>query len=344
MKTQRKRRSRRLRRILALPLGLGLGLLELVAVERSAAAETVQSCRRRGCRLNINTYRCVCPRRPPRLTRSQVCNRRAGCEWHGHVGRCHCGRKPPRGESQRPVRPTAPTSYDRRTGITWITIRGGSFNMGDPMFIYTRPVHRVRVDTFRMAKSTVTVAQYRRCVKAGKCTLPPQRRGCLWGRHGMDNHPVNCVSWHQAVRYAAWAGGRLPSEAEWEYAARSGGKRFPYPWGKQRPSCKLAVMAYVGCAVNGPERVCSRPLGNTLHGLCDMAGNVWEWTADWHNRTYSGAPSTADAWTSGSRSDRMTRGGGWGMMDTNSRSTYRTSRRATTKVGYLGFRVVRSGP
>jgi formylglycine-generating enzyme required for sulfatase activity len=126
---------------------------------------------------------------------------------------------------------------------------------------------------------------------------------------------VNCVTWHQAKRYCEkWAGGRLPSEAEWEYAARSAGQAITYPWGDEKATCHYAVMNVdahtAGCDTGRTMEVCSKKPGNTDQGLCDMAGNVWEWVEDdWHYN-YKGAPDDGSAWLDDPRgSDRVVRGG-----------------------------------
>ena len=105
-----------------------------------------------------------------------------------------------------------------------------------------------------------------------------------------DDLPVNCVDWHSAAAFCAWSGGRLPTAAEWEYAARSGGRDQRYPWGDDAPTCERVVMRdeEVGCGRGFGQvwRVCSKPAGNTTQGLCDMIGNVDEWVSDWFDAGY----------------------------------------------------------
>lgn len=175
-----------------------------------------------------------------------------------------------------------------------------------------KPMHGVKVGTFRMSKTEVTVAQYRACVKAGRCTKPNTGKYCNWGKARRGAHPVNCVDSRQSRAFCRWAGGRLPSEAEWEYAARSGGKDWKYPWGDEAATCYRTVMDRrgIGCGKKRTWPVCSKTAGNTSQGLCDMAGNVQEWTEDcWHDN-YSGAPSDGSAWTKNCSSTfRVIRGG-----------------------------------
>jgi iron(II)-dependent oxidoreductase len=194
-----------------------------------------------------------------------------------------------------------------------------------------------------MTKTQVTVEQYKACVDAGVCTAPDTGDYCNWGQSDRGKHPINCVDWHQAQAYAKWAGGRLPTEAEWEYAARSGGRDWKYPWGNENATCERAVMydGDLGCGRESTWPVCSKPRGNTTHGLCDMAGNVWEWVQDWYHDSYKGAPTDGSAWEKPTGSSRVDRGGSWG----NGAGSVRAAIRNHASPGYrhdtLGFRLAR---
>ena len=129
------------------------------------------------------------------------------------------------------------------------------------------------------------MAQYALWARRPQCSDLPAGQPTPQERSGGPDHPVARVTWHQAHGFCKWMGGRLPTEIEWEYAARSGGRAIPFPWGKAPPSCERAIVPrrgsrHAGCDTGGTWPVCSRPDGNTRDGLCDMAGNVSEWVAD----------------------------------------------------------------
>ncbi len=236
------------------------------------------------------------------------------------------------------------------TGLTWISITGDTFQMGsDAGDANELPVHPVTVPSFEMTKTEVTIEQYQVCFDAGICTEPTGYTStlwCLWGFADVGAYPLNCVKWGQAVAYCKWAGGRLPSEAEWEYAARSGGQDIIYPWGDDAPTCEYAVMdeGAGNCDPSGPlvgtAVVCSRTAGNTDQGLCDMAGNVWEMVQDCYHDDYSGAPADGSAWED-SISDRVRRGGSTNEGGYYQRVTSRLASDPAYDNLYVGFRCAR---
>ena len=146
----------------------------------------------------------------------------------------------------------------------FVRIEGGSFMMGsddEEAYDSEQPVHQVQVSTFWMAESEVTVAQYQRCVDAGVCTEPSiGSEYCTWGKSGYENHPVNCVDWGQARTFSRWVGGDLPTEAQWEYAAR-GGQSFRYA-GSDNPD---EVAWYDANAESTREVKTKRPNGYGLY-------------------------------------------------------------------------------
>ena len=234
------------------------------------------------------------------------------CRYPDEIRRLKGGKKKPR---------------RRKLNLRWVRITGGSFVMGASSGKFSgKPAHTVRVRSFSILKTEVTVAQYRACVKRGKCRKPDwQEPGNNYnlktgsskyyvGFTG-DDQPVVGVNWKDAVAFCKFAGGRVPTEAEWEYAARSGGRAWMYPWGNTPATCSRTIMMEQnnrGCGRNRTWPVCSRPAGNTLQGLCDMSGNVWEWTADCWHTSFNGAPTDGSAWTQGcSNANHVYRGGSW---------------------------------
>jgi formylglycine-generating enzyme required for sulfatase activity len=254
---------------------------------------------------------------------------------------------PARPEPARPspARPDPAPPSPARPLIDWVALPAGTFDMGSDVGEDDQlPVHRVRVEAFELSRSEVTLAQYRACVAAGACSEPGRGEACNWGLSGRDAHPVNCVDWNQATQFAAWAGGRLPSEAEWEYAARSAGRAQTYPWGEDNPSCGRVVMhdgVADGCGRGATWPVCSKPGGSSAQGVCDLIGNVREWVADgWHD-SYAGAPADGSAWVDGAQPYRVSRGCSWNNDGPPCRADSRLPDEPDDRIEYLGFRVAR---
>ena len=240
------------------------------------------------------------------------------------------------------------TDVDDPFELTWVEIPGGSYMMGgDELTAAEMPVHEVAIATFEMTRSEVTAGQYARCFDDGTCTAPETGSRMTWEVAVKVHHPANGVTWFQANDFCVWAGGRLPSESEWEYAARSGGADLKYPWGDVDPTCDFCIMdeeeGSQGCGTGGTEAVCAVSAGNTEEGLCDMAGNVYEWMMDTWHPTYDGAPTDGSAWIDGTSADWAIRSGSYrsvsdvSALQTRGRLPYGTSEPD------LGFRCARGG-
>lgn len=223
-----------------------------------------------------------------------------------------------------------------KADIQWVRIPEGTFSMGSGNGS-EGPAHSVTIKSFQISKTLVTNKQYKACVAAGACS-PATYYG---SQYEEDDQPIVGVDWNQANTFSQWVGGRLPSEAEWEYAARSAGKDQKYPWGNEEATCSLAVIS--GCS-RATISVCSKPAGNTQQGLCDMAGNAWEWVQDWYHDSYNGAPIDGSAWERPAGSVRVNRGGTWNGHAGPARSAYRNYGNPDGRLYSLGFRPARSLP
>lgn len=187
------------------------------------------------------------------------------------------------------------TQISIKDGMDQVCVPEGEFQMGSEIGEDNqKPVHSVWLDAFWIDRTEVTSAMYQKCVQDGVCS----ELSSVFEYYGNDyyskyaDHPVIYNDWDQAKTYCEWAGKRLPSEAEWEKAARGTDGRM-YPWGNDNPSCSLenfnhgepALSPYHGCA-GTTNVVGSYPLGASPYGALDMAGNVWEWVNDWYGDQY----------------------------------------------------------
>jgi iron(II)-dependent oxidoreductase len=235
--------------------------------------------------------------------------------------------------------------------LDWVEIEGGTFPMGYALGQEDeQPVHDVTVPTFEITRTEITAIQYSPCVSAGDCEEPTTGSRYNWMVSGRANHPINGVDWENADAFCAFVGGRLPSEAEWEYAARSEGQDLVYPWGDDEPTCDFCIMnddeLGLGCDENRTWAVCSKQDGNTEQGLCDMSGNVYEWMADYYYYDYNGAPTDGSAWDVPpyeEYADRTIRSGSFqaGPEITALRTSGRTLSVETEQFTDLGFRCAR---
>jgi formylglycine-generating enzyme required for sulfatase activity len=233
-----------------------------------------------------------------------------------------------------------------------LRVPAGAFVMGtDKEGKGDGPAHRVVLThAFYIDRTEVTTSAYAACVAKGACSPVGVHSGDVvettWGCNAdkdRPNHPVNCVDRAQSARFCASLGKRLPTEAEWEYAARGDGLRA-YPWGNEEPSdCEQAVLPGVKGACGekkGTSDVASTPLGKSPVGAFDMAGNVWEWVSDGYEPYPSGeVTDPAVAPKTGSRG--ILRGGSWDYSPTSARTTYRLPFQASSGNVSIGFRCAR---
>lgn len=164
-------------------------------------------------------------------------------------------------------------------------VPAGSFTMGsDTSYADSRPAHLVTLDAYWIDKTETTNAQYALCFAAGACTAPIRGNVNHYGLSNYENYPV-IVDWTQAYNYCNWAGKSLPTEAQWEKAARGDDARI-YPWGNTIPDGPKTANYYVSYAINELVAVGRYPTDLSPYGVLDMAGNVKEWTADWYDASY----------------------------------------------------------
>ena len=222
------------------------------------------------------------------------------------------------------------------------------------------PYHQVSVPSFKMDAYEVTNAQYiqflnaegnicfeNECVDSDASTtyFKLSETGGVWSvESGFENSPIVEVTWYGAKAYCEWAGKRLPSESEWELAARGTDERL-YPWGDETATCDYAVMndGGNGCGTAAPYywAVGSKPSGISPYGLFDMAGNVWEWVEDdWHDDySVTGRPDDGSAWIDSPRgSYRVLRGGSWDGNYQDLRASNRNYGSPANSYNHGGFR------
>lgn len=228
-----------------------------------------------------------------------------------------------RRQRRKPARPAKPKPDPTR--LDWVEIAGGTYTMGSPDGDWDERPRRVTVGRLQVARSEVTVAQYLACVEAGVCKRTEGGVHCNADVPGRAQHPINCVDLARARQYASFVGGRLPTEAEWEYMARSRGAHQRYPWGEADLGCHRAL--YRGCRDDGTAPVCQHQGGHSAQGVCDLAGNVWELVEE-------GLVQNA--------SQVVIRGAGWDDLPKAVRMSNRSWLGGNDYRWDIGFRVVRS--
>jgi formylglycine-generating enzyme required for sulfatase activity len=247
---------------------------------------------------------------------------------------------------------TAPSATAAGVAEDMIKIPAGTFTMGnDKEGPGDRPAHKVTLKSFYIDKTEVTADAYRACADAGVCTARNvhPKRGYAAGAYGCNiekergSHPANCVDREQADAYCTWAKKRLPTEAEWEYAAR-GSESREYPWGNSAPtSCAQAVLSGIGGSCG--QRKGTMPVGSAIDGaspfgVLDMAGNVFEWVADGY-APYDAGDQTDPLVPLGNKKG-VIRGGSWDYSAQAAKTSFRTSWVSEAGNASIGFRCARS--
>jgi formylglycine-generating enzyme required for sulfatase activity len=198
----------------------------------------------------------------------------------------------------------------------------GIFLMGDESssaYTNEKPVHEVYLDAFWIDKYEISNHQYKKCVESGNCSKPNDE--ALFNNSRFENFPVVNITWNQAKEYCIWAKRDLPTEAQWEKAAR-GTKGQIYPWGNFPPNNKTANFNNI---IGKSTMSGNYPDGTSYFGSHDMAGNVWEWVNDWYSKDYYFSQSV---WNNPEGADsiqlKVIRGGSWSSPAGQLRSSYRS--------------------
>ncbi len=232
------------------------------------------------------------------------------------------------------VTPASLTSQNG--GVELLLIPGGHFTMGSTQgegYNSEHPAHGVDIRPFYLGRYPVTNEEYAQFLQAN----PKENEPAYWAdrRFNQFRRPVVGVTWDKALRFAQWAGGRLPTESEWEYAVRAG-STSQYFWGESVTDADDYAWH------RGNSQGTTHPVGEkrpNAFGLYDMAGNAWEWVHDrWHD-DYQGAPGDGSAWELGEIGRRVIRGGSWYYEPANLRSANRDRDNPDYWNGNLGFRL-----
>lgn len=219
-----------------------------------------------------------------------------------------------------------------------LAVAAGEFVMGcneavdDACDDDEKPMHTVSLSAFEIEQTEVTQGQYTACVLDDACSPP----ACAWDCE-QPGLPAGCLDWQQAQDYCAWAGRRLPSEAEWEKAAR-GSEGALFPWGDDAPDCALAHLA--GCG-DGPAPAGSLEDGASPYGALDMAGNMVEMVADWYDAEYYASSPASDPTGPSSGERYVGRGGGYRSEADWLRASKRDWYDLADSAASLGFRCAR---
>ena len=221
-----------------------------------------------------------------------------------------------------------------KIAFDWVTIPAGEFTMGSNDNDREKPIHKVYLAEYQIARVPVTNEQWGMFLQDSGYNWA--KRNELWKNglpRGKEKHPVVWVNWHDSMAFCKWAGVRLPTEAEWEKAARGTDGR-KWPWGNNEPTVSLCNF---NKNVGDTTPVGNYPSGKSPNGCLDMAGNVWEWCSTAYQAyPYKAGDGREDVTIT--NNSKVFRGGSWSDNDFNSRAAFRNYYTATFNFSFLGFR------
>jgi formylglycine-generating enzyme required for sulfatase activity len=250
-----------------------------------------------------------------------------------------------------------------QAGVAMLLVAGGPFTMGSDASITEQPVHAITLSPFYIDTTEVTNAAWAACVAAGGCQLPGSTDGYdhkpYYGLELFNNYPVVFASWYNADAYCRWRGARLPTEAEWEMAARwnaGANAATLYPWGNDWNPANLNYCD-AGCLLGAgfadpsfndgqPQMsaVDAFPADVSPTGVIGLGGNVAEWVSDWYSATYYASSPAENPSGPAAATQKVVRGGSWSLNKNWARGAARSHFGPLTQIAGLGFRCAATAP